>query len=68
MDILDICVIEYFDICLIFVDTGDPMGDSYPRGYGYGVNLYLPVYMDDLMELFFCRGYRVVIPDWYLPL
>jgi hypothetical protein len=36
MDILDICIIYYFDRYLIFVGTGDPMGDPYPRGYGYG--------------------------------
>jgi hypothetical protein len=34
MDILDICIIYHFDRCLIFVGAGDPMGDSYPHGYG----------------------------------
>jgi hypothetical protein len=36
MDILDICIIKYFDRCLIFVGTGDPMGDLYPHKYEYG--------------------------------
>jgi hypothetical protein len=35
MNILDICIIYYFDICLIFVGTGDPVGDPYPHGYRY---------------------------------
>jgi hypothetical protein len=29
---LYICIIYYFDRCLIFVGTGDPMGDPYPHG------------------------------------
>jgi hypothetical protein len=37
MDILDIRTIYYFDRCLIFVGTGDPIGDSYQHGYEYGV-------------------------------
>jgi hypothetical protein len=70
MYILDICIISYFDRSLIFVGTGDTMGDLYPRGYGYGVNSYPSVYMGDLMGLFFCHGYGygVVIPDGYLPI
>jgi hypothetical protein len=52
------------------VGTGDPMGDSYPRGYGYEVDPYPPVYMSDPVGLFFCRGYGydVVIPGEYLPI
>jgi hypothetical protein len=60
MDILDICIIYYFDRYLIFVGTGDPMGDPYPRDP--------PVYMNDPAGLFFCRGYGVVIPGGYLPI
>jgi hypothetical protein len=47
------------------VGTGDPMGDSYPHGYGYP-----PVYMGDPVGLFLCRGYGygVVIPGGYLPI
>jgi hypothetical protein len=52
------------------VGTGDPMGDPYPLGYGYGVNPYPPVYMGDSMGLFFCRGYEygVVKSGGYLPI
>jgi hypothetical protein len=50
------------------VGTGDPMGDPYPHGYGYGINPYPPVYMGDPAELFLCRGYGYgpVIPGEYL--
>jgi hypothetical protein len=39
-------------------------------GMCMGVNPYPPVYMDDPIELFLCRGYEygVVIPDGYLPI
>jgi hypothetical protein len=50
------------------VGTGDPMGDSYPHGYGMGVNPYSPVYMGDPMGLFLCREYEygIVILGGYL--
>jgi hypothetical protein len=37
---------------------------------GMGVNPYPPVYMDDPIGLFLCRGYEyeVVIPGGYLPI
>jgi hypothetical protein len=51
------------------------MGDPYPHGYGYGrmgVNPYPPLYMDDPVGLFLCRGYEygivILIPGGYLPI
>jgi hypothetical protein len=35
MDILDMHTMYYFDICLIFVSTSDPMDDPYLHEYGY---------------------------------
>jgi hypothetical protein len=52
MDILDICIMYSFDICLIFVGKGDP----YPHEYVYGVNPYPPMYIGDPMKLFFIVG------------
>jgi hypothetical protein len=45
MDILDIHTMYYIDRCLIFMGTGDPMSDTYPHGYDYGVNSYPTVDM-----------------------
>jgi hypothetical protein len=66
MDILDICIMYSFNICLIFVGKGDP----YPHEYVYWVNPYPPMYIGDPMRLFFCRGYgyEIVISDGYLPI
>jgi hypothetical protein len=62
----DVGKMYYFDRCLIFAGMDDPMGDSYP--HGYGANSYPLVEMDNLIGLFFCRGYgyEIVIPDGYL--
>jgi hypothetical protein len=64
MDILDVCIMYYFDSCLIFVGTGD----QYPHGYGYEVKSIPTVDMGDPTKLFFCHGYGIVIPDGYLPI
>jgi hypothetical protein len=72
MYILDVCIMYYFDRCLIFIGTCDRTGDPYPCGYGhgYGVNPYPLVNMSDSTGLFFCRGYGygIVIPGRYLPI
>ena len=56
MDMLDACIMYYFDRCLIFVCMG------------MRVNPYPLVDMDDLMRLIFCREYeyKIVIPSDYL--
>jgi hypothetical protein len=41
MDILDVCIMYYFNICLIFMRTDDPMDDLYPHRYGYD-GKYIP--------------------------
>jgi hypothetical protein len=40
MGILDIRTMHYFDAYLIFMATGDPMGDSYPYEYGYESKIF----------------------------
>jgi hypothetical protein len=47
------------------VVTGDPMGDPYSHGYGYGGKS-----ISDPVELFLCRRYvyEIVIPGGYLPI
>jgi hypothetical protein len=49
MDILDICIIYHFDRCLI---SGLRVTHTH-MGMGMGVNSYPPMYMSDLIELFF---------------
>jgi hypothetical protein len=54
MDILDVCIMYYFDRCLIFMGMVTHM--TYPHGYGMGINSYLPIVMGDPTWLFFTMG------------
>jgi hypothetical protein len=70
MDISDICIMYYFDRCLIFVGTSDPTGDPYPHVYEYG-GKSIPTsgyWWPD--RVIFCHGYEygIVIPAGYLPI
>jgi hypothetical protein len=53
MDILDICIMYYFDICLIFVVRVIRRVTHTHTGISMVVNLYPLVNMGDPMGLFF---------------
>jgi hypothetical protein len=59
-----------YDICLIFVGTGDPTGNPCPHEYGYG-GKSIPTNKYGLPDkINFCceYGYEIVIPSGYLPI
>ena len=68
MNILDVCIMYYFDRCLIFTGTCDPTSNPYL--HRYVVNILTSGYGVAWRVIFCCceYGYEIVIPDVYLPI